>query len=33
MFSEQEKDEVVSDLLAILQKIPIQVIGKSRIVP
>jgi hypothetical protein len=30
MFSEQQKDQVAMDLLGILQKIPIQVIGTSR---
>jgi len=29
LFTNEEKDEVVSDLLIILQKIPIQVIGRS----
>lgn len=29
MVSEEEKDQVAMDLLAILQKIPIQVIGES----
>jgi hypothetical protein len=29
LYTEQEKDEVASDLLAVLQKIPIEVIGES----
>lgn len=31
MFSEQQKDQVAMDLLSILQKIPIQVIGEFTI--